>query len=508
MFMKKEFKPVRSLAWLALALLTAIPASRGQTVATLSPLHAFAGADGGVNSQASLIQGSDGNFYGTAVGTGTASAPVAGTVFEITPAGALTILHSFTDFAAGDYAQAGLIQGSDGNFYGTTVGGGANNAGTVFMLTPAGVFSTLYSFTAGSDGSYPGGLIQGSNGNFYGTTGGGGSSGGGTVFEITPAGKLTTLYSFAALSSRNLRQSSLIQGTDGNFYGTTGDSGSDSGGVVFTLTPKGVFTTLYTFGNGSNPRHSLVQGTDGNFYGTTPSGGTAGNGSIFEITPAGELTTLYSFTGGSDGGNPQSSLIQGTDGNFYGTTDSGGTAGSGAVFRITPAGVFTALYSFTGGSDGGNPQAGVIQGTDGNFYGTTSAGGASDYGTVFELTAHPAFFVGEIALGSGVYYLTFPNNGNLFGYYSFLTDPDYIYHFDLGYEYVFDADDGNNGVYFYDFASSTFFYTSPVFPFPYLYDFTLNTVLYYYPDPNNPGHYNTNGVRYFYRFDTGQVISK
>ena len=99
-------------------------------------------------------------------------------------------------------------------------------------------------------------------------------------------------------------------------------------------------------------------------------------------------------------------------------------------------------------------------------------------------------------------------DGNYFGYYSFLSDSAYIYHFDLGYEYVLDANDGNDGVYLYDFASSTFFYTSPTFPFPYLYDFTLNKVLYYYPDPNNPGHYNTNGVRYFYDFGTGQIITK
>ena len=124
-----------------------------------------------------------------------------------------------------------------------------------------------------------------------------------------------------------------------------------------------------------------------------------------------------------------------------------------------------------------------------------------------DFTATPAFFDGETALGNGVYYLTFPS-GNYFGYYSFLTDPAYIYHFDLGYEYVFDANDGNAGVYFYDFLSNDFFYTSPGFPFPYLYDFGLQSTVYYYPDPNDPGHYNTNRVRYFYVFTTGQIISK
>ena len=130
----------------------------------------------------------------------------------------------------------------------------------------------------------------------------------------------------------------------------------------------------------------------------------------------------------------------------------------------------------------------------------------ADAPTTTPPVTHPAFFTGSTPLSDGVYYLQFAN-GNIFGYYEFLSDPNYLYHFDLGFEYVFDAADGNAGVYFYDFTSDHFFYTSPVFPFPYLYDFTLNSFLYYYPDPNNPGHYDTNGVRYFYDFSTGQVIS-
>ena len=153
-----------------------------------------------------------------------------------------------------------------------------------------------------------------------------------------------------------------------------------------------------------------------------------------------------------------------------------------------------------------------MQGDDGSFYGTNSKGGPSGHRTSFKFTpdgvpTHTAFFTGEVALSNGVYYLQFPS-GNLFGYYSYLSDLRYVYHFDLGYEYVFDALDGKSGVYLYDFKSGDFFYTSPTFPFPYLYDFGLNTVLYYYPDPNNAGHYNTDGTRYFYNFATGQIISK
>ena len=139
-------------------------------------------------------------------------------------------------------------------------------------------------------------------------------------------------------------------------------------------------------------------------------------------------------------------------------------------------------------------------------YSTAEAGIMTDLGYTLAGT-HPAFFTGEVALANSVYYLQFAN-GTPFGYYSFLSDPRYIYHFDLGYEYIFDAADGKNGVYFYDFKSNTFFYTNPTFPFPYLYDFTLNSVVYYYPDPNNAGRYNTNGVRYFYVFNTGKIISK
>ena len=120
----------------------------------------------------------------------------------------------------------------------------------------------------------------------------------------------------------------------------------------------------------------------------------------------------------------------------------------------------------------------------------------------------PAFFSGQVALANGVYYLQFPASGNAFGYYAYFADPRYVYHFDLGYEYVLDAGDGLDGVFLYDFASNTFFYTSPTFPFPYLYDFSLSAFLYYYPDPHNPGRYNTNGTRYFFNFSTGQIITK
>ena len=172
------------------------------------------------------------------------------------------------------------------------------------------------------------------------------------------------------------------------------------------------------------------------------------------------------------------------------------------VFRITPAGALTTLYA----SD--TTIGDFIQGSDGSFYGADDDV-VDDTSSLFKLTVvpHPAFFTGQAPLSDGVDYLAL-SNGNIFGYYTFLSDPNYLYHFDLGYEYLFDAKDSQGGIYLYDFASSDFFYTSPTFPFPYLYDFNLKSVLYYYPDPNNPGRYNTDGVRYFYDYATGQIITK
>ena len=496
--------------------------ARAQGAATLTTL-AENTPTSGEGFYTSLVQGSDGNFYGTAP-VGGVNTDSHGTVFKITPAGVVTNLHNFSG-PDGLLPAAGLVQGTDGNFYGTTTQGGTTYVdgntpgnGTVFRITPAGVLTTLHSFTGyPADGQDPlGTLIQGSDGNFYGTTAGGGTVEGGTVFRMTPAGGLTILCSLGNGYDGAQPYAGVIQGSDGNFYGTT-RLGGNGAGTVFQVTPAGAYTTLYSFAYlgttaGSDPIASLVQGSDGNFYGTTETNGVDGAGTVFRITPAGAFTSLYSFTGNNQ--TLDGALIQAKDGNFYGTTYYGGAHSVGEVFQLTPAGVVTTVYSFGDlPTDGVGPAAALVQGSDGNFYGTTQTGGSGNDGTIFELTlagmtaTSPAFFTGETALANGVYYLAFPN-GNYFGYYSFLTNPAYIYHFDLGYEYVFDAADGHSGVYFYDFASSDFFYTSPSFPFPYLYDFNLNSVVYYYPDPNSAGHYNTNGVRYFYVFSTGAIISK
>jgi len=332
---------------------------------------------------AGLVQGNDGNFYGTTAYGGTNGNN--GTVFQMTPGGVLTTLVSFNG-ANGSHPLAGLVQGTDGNFYGTTAYGGTNgNYGTVFQTTPAGTLTTLVSFS-GINGSYPtAGLVQGTNGSFYGTTLLGGANDGGTVFQMTPAGALTTLVSFNGANGIE-PFTALVQGTNGNFYGTTLSDNASGAGTVFQMTPAGALTTLLHF-NGTTTGDSptgLVQGTNGNFYGTTFSGGAGGAGAVFKMTPAGGLTMLALFNGAS-GVNPMAAPVQGSDGNFYGTTSAGGAGGGGTMFKMTPGGALTTLVSFNG-TDGNSPQAPVVQGSDGNFYGTTEYGGVNGLGTVFQVT--------------------------------------------------------------------------------------------------------------------------
>jgi len=388
---------------------------------TFQLFHEFSGSDGSI-PLAGLVQGSDGNFYGTTGygGPGYDGTPFSGngTVFQITTNGVLTTLYSFNG-TDGSLPVAGLAEGTDGNFYGTTSDGGANLEGTIFRLTPGGTLTTLVNFD-GSNGSGPGELVQGSDGNFYGTTGygrhgtnGGGTYGFGTAFEMTTNGALTTLLSFNNTNGRF--PSGLVQGTDGNFYGTTFGGGTNGSGTVFKLTPAGTLTTLFSFdrwgtnANGSSPYAALVQGKDGNFYGTAEFGGPYDNGTVFRITTNGVLTTLFSFNG-SNGSFIYAGLIQGNDGNFYGTTHFGGAYGDargdtfGTIYRFKTNGTLTTLFSFSG-PDGIAPAYGrLVQGNDGNFYGTTARGGVgydgtlrSGHGTIFRLLQPPSLKMTRVA---------------------------------------------------------------------------------------------------------------
>src|ERR1017187_7371382 len=210
-----------------------------------------------------------------------------------------------------------------------------------------------------------------------------------TTAIALPAQTLTTLYSFCSLgfpcTDGEVPFAGLVQATNGDLYGTAYFGGPNGGGAVFKITPGGTLTTLYSFCSQSNctdgavPMAGLVQAANGNFYGTTESGGRANGryGTVFKITPTGTLTTLHRFNG-TDGASPHAGLVQAADGNLYGTASSGGATGGGTVFKITPTGELTTLYSFcsqTNCTDGGQPLAGLVQDTNGDFYGTTYGGG-------------------------------------------------------------------------------------------------------------------------------------
>jgi len=367
--------------------------SQAQTIATLTN---FGGTDV-ADAVGTLVEGSDGNFYGAAGGAGND-----GTIFRVTPDGTLTTLHSFNG-SDGRNPQAGLLHATDDNFYGTTSAGGASNHGTVYKLTPQGTFSLLHNFS-GWDGASPWArLVQGRDGNFYGTTLSGGAHGGGTVFMITPGATFTTLYAFCSQSNCTdgaLPDAGLMQASDGNFYGTTslgGSYGYEYGGTVFKLTPSGTLTTLYSFcsqsncTDGASPYAGLMQASDGNFYGTTVQGGTYDQGTVFKMTPSGTLTSLYSFCSQDycpDGYDPRSGVMQATDGTLYGTTTSGGVwgypGGCGTIFKITADGNLTTLFSFIIFLPTDCYPTGLLQASNGNLYGLTSGLTSGTFGTFFQ----------------------------------------------------------------------------------------------------------------------------
>lgn len=387
-------------------------------------LYAFTGGADGGHPQSSLIQGNEGNFYGT---TQYGGAGNSGTVYMITAAGAESVLHSFGSVAAGTTAnglqpEAALVQTKDGSFYGTASLGGLMSAGTAFQLTSAGTYTVIYQFDSGPEGEQPAGLIQASDGNFYGTTTFGGNSGYGTVFKMTAAGVETILYAFVGGADGISPTSGVIQGSDGNFYGTTSSGGTGGAGTVYKITSAGTETVVHSFSyviDGGAPRSTLVEGSDGNFYGTTSGGGAAEFGIAFRMTPSGTVTVLHSFGASADGKDPLGALIQASDGNFYGTTLAGGAYNAGTVFQLTTSGIENVLYSFTGGADGDQPFSALVQGSDGNLYGTTSGGFGN--GSVFKITTQGAFtmlhaFVGGMGDGNlPCAALIQGNDGNLYG---------------------------------------------------------------------------------------------
>jgi uncharacterized repeat protein (TIGR03803 family) len=346
-------------------------------------------------SYATLAQGRDGNLYGT---TALGGMNGDGVVFKITPSGKLKALYNF-DGVHGSSPGSGMTLGTDGNLYGTAQSGGADGYGTIFKITPSGNLTSLYSFTGGTDGEYPEAFpIQGTDGNFYGATDN--NAGPGTAYKISASGTFTLL---ASLPSGSLAQ--LLQATDGNFYGTTFAGGSSGQGTIFKMTLKGIVTVLYNFDgqHGEFPTAPLIQGSDGNFYGTASQGGSYGQGVTFELTLPNTITILHNFPDPNypnDGYASNMGLVQATDGDFYGVTAVGGTMGYGVIFQITPTGGYSILYNFDK-AHGAYP-LGPMQHTNGEFYGVTFEGGTNNRGVVYSFDMGLGPFVSLVSISGKV----------------------------------------------------------------------------------------------------------
>ena len=379
----------------------------------------------GANPGGELVLDQNGNLYGTTDSGGAHDSSFChlvsyhgcGVVFKLDPAGKETVLHSFCaqpNCVDGANPIAGLIFDQKGNLYGTTFLGGAygngycfagGSCGVVFKLTPKGKYTVLYNFCQQlhcTDGENPAaGLVFDKKGNLYGTTSDGGifngcsDCGAGVVFKLTPKGKETVLHFFCSewrCIDGEYPSGGLASDQKGNFYGTASSGGAYGDGVVFKLTPEGTYTVLYSFcalyncPDGARPSGALIFDQKGNLYGTTEAGGAAGGGTVFKLTAAGKETVLYGFckqNNCADGAWPEG-LIFDQKGNLYGTTAYGGFHsgcsgnGCGVVFKLGPHGKETVLHTFCTQSncaDGASPYAGLIVGQKGNLYGTTFTGG-------------------------------------------------------------------------------------------------------------------------------------
>lgn len=330
-------------------------------------------------------------------GSGTIASSNVTSIVVSCAAGTESVLHSFGSGATdGVLPDAGLVMDGAGNLYGTTEGGGVSVQGTVFEIDAAGTESVLYSFAGNTDGSSPqADLLRDSAGNLYGTTfSGGANSYYGTVFKISAAGTESIVHSFTALVTGDGGSplAGLIMDNAGNLYGTTYVGGTNNDGTVFKIDATGTESVLFSFPTGTNdnanPRASLIMDSSGNLYGTTVFGGANNGGTVFRISATGSESTVYSFgSSASDGWYPESQLTMDSDGNLYGTTTDGGASNSGTVFKIGTDGTERVLYSFgSSAADGLNPGAGLVFGSDGDLYGTTYAGGANGDGTVFKIS--------------------------------------------------------------------------------------------------------------------------
>ena len=344
-----------------------------------------------------------------------------------------SVLYSFAGGTDGtEPLFSGVIRDPAGNLYGTTYSGGASNYGTVFKVDTSGNETVLYSFTGRADGRTPyAGLVRDPAGRLYGTTYNGGlrsamcASGCGVVFEVAANGQEKVLHRFSGGTDGALPIGGLIRDAAGNLYGTTQMGGASGSGTVFKLDASGVETVLYSFAglpDGQYPFAGLIRDSAGNFYGTTSNGGAIGFGTVFKLDAAGHETVLYSFTGGSDGGSPQAPVLRDKNGNLYGTTFLGGANyGVGTVFKVDVSGNETVLHNFAG-NDGKYPEAGLIRDSQGNLYGTALQGGPADNlgGNIFKISRQGTWsvlynFTGGPDGGNPAGGLLMDSAGNLYG---------------------------------------------------------------------------------------------
>jgi uncharacterized repeat protein (TIGR03803 family) len=362
-----------------------------------------------------LVQNAAGTLFGTTVGGGKKCLlrkfdhNVCGTVFKLNKVGKETVLYRFTGAPDGGWPYSRLVRDAAGNLYGTTAYAGdsscSHGCGIVFKVDSTGKETVLYSFTGRPDGANPyAGLVRDAAGNLYGTALGG-RRGFGVVFNVDSTGKETVQYGFTG-SEGDDPLGGLFRDGAGNLYGTTVTGGTGCAhyacGTVFKLSKTGKETVLYSFTgppDGANPYSGLVRDAAGSVYGTTVNGGTGTEcggscGTVFKVDSAGKETVLHSFTGGTDGAGPLAGVVLDAQGNLYGTTYYGGSGkcndgvgvGCGTVFKVDSTGKETVLYNFTGGSDGAGPRAGLLRDSAGNLYGTAFIAGAFGGGVVFKLT--------------------------------------------------------------------------------------------------------------------------
>lgn len=440
----------------------------------LTVLYSFTGGADGASPFAGVVQDPAGNLYGTTAYGGSAQLSAGyGVVYRLSPAGLLTVMHTFTGAPDGAYPFAGVILDA-GSLYGTTYVGGSSNAGLVYQVDGVNTETVLYNFTGGTDGANPyAGVIRNSAGEIYGTTYYGGVAGYGVVYKLGRAGHEKVIYSFSGGMDGANPYAGVIRDSAGYFYGTTLYGGASRAGVVYKLDTASNESVLYGFtgaAGGANPYAGVIHDSSGNLYGVAAYGGASGLGTVFKVDPAGRQTVLFGFPeaiggfapgssllldgtgnlygtapqggalgegvvykigrhghetvlhsfGGTDGSGPGSGLVGDAAGNLYGTTFNGGAAGYGAVYKIDSAGNETVLYSFTGGADGSNPYGGVVLDAAGNLYGTTWYGGSGEGGVIFkiDITGHATvLYKFTSAPGASRSYSTLARDpaGNLYG---------------------------------------------------------------------------------------------